>query len=99
MIFLSAGTTGTNCASTSIITGRPCSSNQCRNGATCYETSFTQYGCACVSGYYGTYCDQQQTNLRGCDTNPCLNGGTCQSVGDSGAYICLCASKQLNLKN
>jgi len=97
MICLLAGTTGANCASTGTVTSRPCSSNQCKNGATCYDTSFTQYGCACVSGFFGTYCDQQQTDLGGCSTNPCFNGGTCQSFGTSGSYICLCSSKLSNL--
>ena len=44
------GFSGVNCQGGS--TG-PCKNNQCKNGATCFATSKTDYSCACVSGFYG----------------------------------------------
>ena len=66
-----------------------------KNGATCYETSSTTYGCACLGGFYGTYCENSYTgpvNQNSCANNPCLNGGTCQTI-DSSNLVCLCPSK------
>ncbi len=84
------GYTGVNCQGVS--NSQACAFNQCKNGASCYETSQTTYGCACPGGFYGTFCESSAigpVNPNSCQNNPCLNGGTCQTIGTSG-YICLC---------
>ena len=48
---LKGGITGINCQGST--NSKACSLNQCKNGATCYETSATNYGCACPGGFYG----------------------------------------------
>ena len=71
-----------------------CASNLCKNGATCYETLIGEYGCACLGGFYGRYCENTLTAspVSSCVNNPCLNGSTCQSI-NSTSFKCLCASK------
>ena len=55
MNFFKEGITGTNCEGNGggQVSSLPCNNNQCKNGASCYETSSTTYGCACLGGYYG----------------------------------------------
>ncbi len=93
-----AGFSGPNCQLNGNI-GQSCINNQCRNGASCYETSSTTYGCACPGGFYGTFCELTYTgpiNQNSCTNSPCLNGGTCQALGAS-SFVCLCPSKLNNL--
>ena len=66
----------------------PCSSNPCRNGATCNENGFTSYSCVCPDGYRGLLC-QEEIPVP-CESDPCRNGGTCQNNGFD-SYTCDCA--------
>jgi Notch-like protein len=42
------------------VVARPCSSNPCKNGATCYSDSVT-FVCACPPGWTGSTCEFFQT--------------------------------------
>ncbi|KAN0048222.1 hypothetical protein ACTA71_002617 [Dictyostelium dimigraforme] len=63
--------------------------NKCLNGGSCDSI----YGCKCVNGYYGDYCQ-----LKDCTVPQCLNGGSCnKTVGEcsciNGFYGNDCAIK------
>ena len=87
------GVTGNNCQT--VYTYSTCTSNKCLNGATCYQTSYTEYGCACLGGFYGTYCENTLSSQTACLSNPCLNGGTCQGNGNT--YTCTCDTNHVGI--
>ncbi|XP_052248830.1 fibropellin-3-like [Dreissena polymorpha] len=49
-----------------------CSANSCANGATCQNTTESNY-CRCIGGFYGTRCEYVSVN---CSSNPCENEAT-----------------------
>lgn len=61
-----------------------CSSNFCKNGATCQNSNGT-YSCDCKLGYTGSRCE---TDINDCSPNPCQHGGTCVDL--VGTYRCGC---------
>nr|CAB3233619.1 protein crumbs [Phallusia mammillata] len=61
-----------------------CSSNPCRNGATCVD-EINRYLCECVPGYKGLTC---AIEVDECDPNPCRNNARCNDLINS--YICSC---------
>ncbi|CAH1245332.1 FAT1 [Branchiostoma lanceolatum] len=68
----------------------PCASSPCQNGGACiqhddYSVSEPYYTCDCLSGFYGTNCEN---NTDECASNPCFNGATCVDGVDS--YTCEC---------
>ncbi|XP_072033776.1 uncharacterized protein [Amphiura filiformis] len=63
-----------------------CSSNPCRNGATCVNGD-NQFRCDCVAGFEGTYCEG---NINECVSSPCFNGATCNNGQNQ--YTCQCTS-------
>ena len=95
IIFFKAGISGTNCQGSVSV---PCLTNQCKNGATCFATSTTEYSCACSSNYYGQYCETSRTV---CKSDSCKNGGTCKEISNL-QFICICPGNLkpfiLNLK-
>ena len=62
-----------------------CSSNPCRNGASCFELNNGGYSCVCPSGFTGPRCENQ---INYCQINPCNYGGTCISL--VGSFRCIC---------
>jgi len=67
----------------------PCSSNPCKNGATCTAAngSFT---CKCKSGFKGKLCANKDDSQSPCASNPCKNGATCNAA--NGSFTCKCKS-------
>jgi len=61
----------------------PCSSNPCKNGATC-TISGNSFTCQCATGFKGTLC----ANKANCSSNPCKNGATCTE--SSSSFTCKC---------
>ncbi|CAF0732018.1 unnamed protein product [Adineta steineri] len=81
-------------------TSSACSSNPCKNGATCLGNN-DAYRCVCPPLWSGIVCDQLlitvtttditttiTSNSMTCANQPCKNGGTCVPVGNS--YSCFC---------
>ena len=68
-----------------------CSSNPCRNGASCLEHT-DSYTCACADGYDGIHCEHE---IDECESNPCQNEGTC--VDSLGGFNCQCADGYENV--
>lgn len=60
----------------------------CRNGARCSPSQFfTEFSCACPSGYTGRLCDR---DVDECAAGaPCRNGAGCTNT--PGGYHCVCA--------
>jgi len=63
----------------------PCSSNPCKNGATCTAAN-GDFTCKCATGFKGKLCANKDTNA--CSSNPCKNGATC--VAANGSFTCKC---------
>lgn len=66
-----------------------CSSNPCKNGATCQEPPFPVEGriCLCPAGFSGQYCE---VDIPECASSPCKNGGTC--TDKINGYECACTA-------
>ncbi|XP_052251914.1 cadherin-related tumor suppressor-like isoform X2 [Dreissena polymorpha] len=62
-----------------------CVPQPCQNGGTCTRNE-TDFICACVSGWIGDTCSQDNP----CIPNLCQNGGTCTIAGST--YNCTCTS-------
>ncbi|KHN80174.1 Nidogen-2 [Toxocara canis] len=83
------GYTNANC--TEKIEFDPCSSNPCKNGATCSAKagkSKTTFECFCAIGYGGEFCESKP-----CESNPCLNNGTCRTTRGFSTFFCDCPPK------
>uniref|UniRef100_A0A9J2P1V2 Uncharacterized protein n=1 Tax=Ascaris lumbricoides TaxID=6252 RepID=A0A9J2P1V2_ASCLU len=83
------GYTNANC--TEKIEFDPCSSNPCKNGATCSAKagrSKTTFECFCAIGYGGELCESKP-----CESNPCLNNGTCRTTRGFSTFFCDCPPK------
>ncbi|VDK52925.1 unnamed protein product [Anisakis simplex] len=83
------GYTNANC--TERIEFDPCSSNPCKNGATCSAKagqSKTTFECFCAIGYGGEFCEAKP-----CESNPCLNNGTCRTTRGFSTFFCDCPPK------
>jgi len=63
----------------------PCSSNPCKNGATCTAAN-GDFTCKCATGFKGKLC----ANRTPCSSNPCRNGATCTESDDT--FTCKCAA-------
>jgi len=61
-----------------------CSSNPCKNGATCNDDDNGSFVCICANGFKGKLC----ANRIPCSSNPCRNGATC--IDDDNDFICQC---------
>ena len=42
------------------VSPNPCSSNPCKNGATCNKMTDTEYTCSCRDGFYGPNCEKSK---------------------------------------
>ncbi|XP_044019722.1 protein crumbs isoform X2 [Aphidius gifuensis] len=81
------GYSGKNCE---IGNGSRCSSNPCKNSATCHEDKDGNYKCTCLFGYTGSECEIPIGNHHNqCNDYPCRNNGICQPIGDND-FKCNC---------
>ncbi|XP_058853063.1 protocadherin Fat 2-like [Acipenser ruthenus] len=62
-----------------------CTSDPCRNGGTCQDTSTGEFLCSCAPQYFGSRCEIADNP---CLSNPCLHGRQC--VPSSKGYLCNC---------
>jgi hypothetical protein len=46
-----------------ILDSKACSGNRCLNGGTCFSDASGEYMCSCASGWNGTTCENNQSNL------------------------------------
>jgi len=67
----------------------PCSSNPCKNGATCTAAN-GDFTCKCKAGFKGKLCANKDDSQSPCASNPCKNGATCTVSGNS--FTCKCAT-------
>jgi len=74
---------------TSTPTKGACSSNPCKNGATCTESG-NSFTCSCKSGFKGKLCANKDDSQSSCASNPCKNGATCTAA--NGSFTCKCAT-------
>ncbi|XP_072172930.1 uncharacterized protein [Diadema setosum] len=61
-------------------TAELCTSEPCRNGATCVDSTEPDratFLCLCAPGFVGYFCDREDTGTGDCEPNPCLNDGLC----------------------
>ncbi|XP_052105024.1 fibropellin-3-like [Mytilus californianus] len=63
-----------------------CTSNPCKNRATCNDQD-NRYSCTCASGFTGTNCE---TDIDECSSKPCQKGGTCNDQVNG--YNCICTA-------
>ena len=61
-----------------------CSSNECKNNATCQVINATSYNCSCSEKFHGKFCQFENK----CFQSPCGNNGTCLKTNSS--FICNC---------
>lgn len=62
-----------------------CSTNSCKNGATCHDLLGT-FNCTCAPGFEGRTCD---VDINECArANLCMNGGTCVNLIGSSKCVC-----------
>ncbi|KAJ3659671.1 hypothetical protein Zmor_011346 [Zophobas morio] len=74
---------------TLLLTTDECSSNPCKNGATCQDL-FNDYLCQCPNEWEGPLCDKdvnECARFAGTDLG-CQNGATC--INRPGTYECMC---------
>jgi len=73
-----------------LLTMNECTSNPCRNGATCVD-QYNGYLCQCSPGWQGPLCDQdvnECSTLAGTDLG-CQNGATCLNTQGSFRSVCV----------
>ncbi|MGH0130280.1 UNVERIFIED_CONTAM: hypothetical protein FKN15_057040 [Acipenser sinensis] len=61
-----------------------CTSDPCRNGGTCQDTSTGEFLCSCAPQYFGSRCEIADNP---CLSNPCLHGRQCVPS----KFLCSCA--------
>eukprot|EP00794_Sanderia_malayensis_P020572 gene20572-22596_t len=62
-----------------------CTSNPCKNGASCQVTS-SGFVCNCMAGYTGLRCE---TFIDLCSTTSCENNGTCSVINGTATCHCI----------
>jgi hypothetical protein len=74
-----------------ISTALACVNHECKNGASCYavHNSQARYGCRCINGFSGQYCEIGKRNNACDDPSPCKNNGICVNTGIYG-FKCIC---------